>query len=89
MQTINTQCHGIIVTLDGQGGGSIESDLHEDVETETATGSVAETLILDAAVDALESLVLAHAVAGIDITSPAYLEGLETAIDAVFNRGAQ
>lgn len=89
MQTINTHCHGISVTLDDQGGGTIESDLHEDVETETAEGSVADTLLLDAAVDALESLVLAHAVAGIDITSPAYLEGLETAIDAVFNRSAR
>ncbi len=32
--------------------------------------------------DALESIILAHAMAGIDITTPAYLEGIETACGA-------
>lgn len=32
--------------------------------------------------DVIESMVLAHAVAGIDIMSPAYIEGIETAVDA-------
>lgn len=36
-----------------------------------------------AALDAIESLVLAHAVAGVDVTTPAYQEGLETALDAI------
>lgn len=35
--------------------------------------------------DAIESLVLAHACAGIDVCSEAYIEGLETAIDACVN----
>jgi hypothetical protein len=35
--------------------------------------------------DPLELLILAHAVAGVEITSPAYLEGIETAVDAVAN----
>lgn len=39
----------------------------------------------DPALDALESLILAHAVAGIDINSPAYKEGIETAVEAVLN----
>ena len=30
---------------------------------------------------ALESMILAHAVAGIDVTSPAYVEGIETAVE--------
>lgn len=34
---------------------------------------------------ALESLLLAHACAGVDIESPAYLEGLETALEAIAN----
>ena len=34
--------------------------------------------------DMIESIILAHAIAGIDIEEPAYLEGIETAID-VFN----
>ena len=37
------------------------------------------------ACDAIESIVKAHAIAGINIESPAYLEGLETAIDGVAN----
>ena len=31
----------------------------------------------------LESLVVAHAVAGIDVASPAYVEGLETVVEAI------
>lgn len=32
--------------------------------------------------DALESIILAHSLAGIDITTPAYMEGIETACNA-------
>lgn len=35
--------------------------------------------------DAIESLILAHALAGIDVTTPAYKEGIETAVDACAN----
>jgi hypothetical protein len=35
--------------------------------------------------DAIESLILAHACAGVDISSPAYLEGVNTALDAISN----
>ena len=35
--------------------------------------------------DAIESLILAHACAGIDVTSPAYVEGIETAVEAIAN----
>jgi hypothetical protein len=38
-----------------------------------------------AALDAIQNIVLAHAVAGIDIESPAYLDGIETAVDSVSN----
>jgi hypothetical protein len=38
------------------------------------------------ALSALESLVLAHACAGVDIQSFAYLEGLETAVSAILER---
>lgn len=36
--------------------------------------------------DAIESLVLAHACAGIDVQSIPYLQGLETSVEAIFNR---
>jgi hypothetical protein len=39
-----------------------------------------------AAINAIESLILAHACAGVEINSPAYIEGIETAIEEVFKR---
>lgn len=36
--------------------------------------------------DALESLILAHAIAGVDVETPAYQEGIETVIDACVNQ---
>jgi hypothetical protein len=35
--------------------------------------------------DAIESLILAHASAGLDVASPAYVEGIETAVEACCN----
>lgn len=37
------------------------------------------------ACDAIEAMVLAHAVAGVNVETAAYLEGIETAIDAASN----
>jgi hypothetical protein len=36
--------------------------------------------------DAIESLVLAHACAGIDVKSLSYVEGIETAVDACVDK---
>lgn len=44
-----------------------------------------EFLCHRAAVDAIESMILGHAIAGIDIDSPAYIEGIETANNALMN----
>ena len=44
-----------------------------------------EFLCHRAAVDALESIILGHAIAGIDVASPAYMEGIETAQQALTN----
>ena len=54
-------------------GGTITSDFHENPAE------------VNPALDAVESMILAHAVAGVDIESPAYLEGIETALDAIYN----
>ena len=43
---------------------------------------VASRLAYNGAVDGIMSMVLAHAVSGIDVESPAYLEGIETALQA-------
>lgn len=41
--------------------------------------------IFEAMADALESLVLAHACAGVQVDSPEYLEGVRTAVEACAN----
>ena len=43
-------------------------------------------LQFNGALDALESLILAHACAGIAVNSPAYLEGIETTVTALGNQ---
>lgn len=47
-----------------------------------------ESAVLAAALDAVEQLVLAHAVAGVDVESPAYMEGVETVQDSISNQVA-
>ena len=42
----------------------------------------------NAVIDGLEALVLAHACAGVDVESPAYIEGIETAVEVIANRTA-
>jgi len=74
---IKLPCFGIVVQLDGKGGGRIDSELHGDVK--------AAQRDLAGALDGIESMILAHACAGIDITTPAYLEGIETAVEKVYN----
>lgn len=75
MRTIILPCYGMSVMLSGTGGGTIESSFDKEICDPP----------LYAALDAIESLVLAHACAGIDIETTAYVEGIETAVDAIFN----
>ncbi|MFI5379022.1 MAG: hypothetical protein ACHRHE_06990 [Tepidisphaerales bacterium] len=93
---ITLPCYRIIVTLgkpdpEHRGhylGGKITSDLHEDVPEGIKPGSPEDLAQgqFDAAMNAIESLILAHACAGIDITAPAYVEGIETAVQACANQ---
>jgi len=71
---IVTNCFGIVVTLGPEGCGAIRSDLHDQVEEEPDSDAY------KSAMDAIESMVLAHACAGIDIGSPRYLQGVEEAV---------
>jgi hypothetical protein len=57
-------------------GGTISSNLHNDEEGDEEYNS---------AIDGIESMILAHAVEGIDITAPAYIKGIQTAVDAAAN----
>jgi len=70
---IVTNCYGIVVTP-GE-AWEIRSDLICKDDTE----------VFRAAMHTIEALVLAHATAGIDIANPAYLEGVETVVDALAN----
>lgn len=88
MKTIKIPTWGIVIDieLDEENrpiGGNITSDLHEDFED--IEEPTTEELQYDACIDAIESLVLAHAMAEIDVTTPQYIQGLETAINACAN----
>jgi hypothetical protein len=78
-RTIETNCFGIVVTLTGEKlpGGTITSELHDTEET----GRDAD--LYNAAVDGLEAMILAQACAGVDITDPKYLEGIENAAQQI------
>jgi hypothetical protein len=41
--------------------------------------------LYDAAVDGIEATILGHAIAGVDVETPAYLEGIESALDGAAN----
>ena len=71
-------CTAILLLEDfeGQTVGQITTDLKSsDIDDE----------LYNAAIDGIESLILAQACAGIDVQSDAYLEALDTAIDAISN----
>ncbi len=81
MKTIRLPCFDIVVRLDqSDDSGTITSNLHEG-----DTGSEDDSEY-DAAIDGIESLILAHACAGVDIATWAYIEGIETAMGTVSNR---
>lgn len=64
----------ITVIVYDDGTGVIKSSLAEDGES-----------AWNDAVDGLESLILAQACAGIDISTPTYLKAVETALEAISN----
>ena len=75
MKEIKLPCYGIVLSILDGGGSITSTDLkteHNDPEDE----------LYNAAMDGIESMILAHAVAGVDIETPAYLEGIETAVNA-------
>lgn len=76
MKRIELPDFGIVVKVWKNGGGEISASNLQDKKANLAYRT---------AVDVLEGLVLAHACSGIDIESPAYLEGIETVADAIFN----
>lgn len=80
MKTFNLGIYDIVVTLSENGGGSISSSLNDGERDDGES-----YLEYEAAVNAIESMILAHACAGITIDLPAYIEGIETAINTITN----
>lgn len=68
--------------------GHISSALHDANPFEHITNGDEMNIDHDCyetAIDTLEALILAHACEGIDISSPAYVAGINSAVDAVLN----
>jgi hypothetical protein len=78
---------GIVVELDdphneyGDVNGCITSDLHEEAE-DPEDETIHE---YNAMMDAIESMILAHACSGIDIEDFGYIAGIEIAVEACAN----
>jgi len=72
----------ITLTLCGK-SGEVTSTLHLPKSKKDYPASVRNQY--NGAVDGIESLVLSHACAGIDVESPAYVEGLKTTVEAIGN----
>jgi hypothetical protein len=83
-RTIRLPCYGITIHLSRQDspGESASGRITSDLKQSAGEDANPE---YDAAVDGIEALILAHACAGINVESPAYLEGIETAVDAIAN----
>lgn len=64
----------IKISMNDRGGAMLSSELHSDDPDDEK---------FNAAIDGIESLILAHALAGVDIESEAYTNGLITAIDSI------
>lgn len=63
--------------------GTITSDLREALTGDVSVD--AEIELYNARYDGLEALILACACAGVDIEDTAFMEGIETALDAIWN----
>jgi hypothetical protein len=91
MQTIRLPCYGIELELEynenHELGGTITMGELDPVEfaTEAAENDYEKRSEIRAALDMLSSVILAHAVAGIDVDSPAYVQGIETAAENMTN----
>lgn len=82
---IDTKCHGIVVTLDFNEGGTISSNLHAMFKDPDLPENDSFHEVSNAAADALESFILALACEGVDIESPSFLCALETSVQNIAN----
>lgn len=75
---IKLPIYDIVLVIDPETKcGTVESSISD-------LGDFGDSMFMDA-IDAIESLILAHACAGVDIESPEYIEGIQTAVEAAAN----
>jgi hypothetical protein len=75
---IKLPVYNIVLNVHGK-GGTISSDLKAGERLDYGDDE------FTAAMDAIEGMILAHACAGINVASGAYIEGIVTAVDSVSN----
>lgn len=69
------------IQIGSTGAATITSSLKQTIRSVMET----ECMHWNDGVDAIESLVLGHFCAGVDVFGPAYREGIQTALDALSN----
>ena len=84
MASLHLPCYDIVINYDEDNPhrARIFSNLCEVGDTDDISDNDEK---FNAAMDALEAMILAHFCAGIDVSCPAYLEGIETAVQACGN----
>ncbi len=70
--------HHVLIKLQ-DGSGALETDFKAGERRSEGDEAY------DHAIDGIESLLLAHACAGVDVQSPKYIEGLERALESLAN----
>ena len=78
MKTFDLGIYNIVVTVDENNIGEITSSLLNQNDCDNLDEYVA-------AINAIESIILAHACAGIDIASKEYINGAQTSLDVIAN----
>ena len=84
---IKLPCYGIVVDIEGV-AGQVVDELHETIQYNPdhpdydGPEDITWKENYNNMMDGITSLILGHACAGIDITTPAYIEGIETAVEA-------
>lgn len=85
-RTIVLPCFDMVVLLTEAKTGVVDHSLAGRITSSLHKGdSGSDDSDYQAAIDGIESLILAHACAGVNIRDPAYLAGIQTAVEAASN----
>jgi hypothetical protein len=85
-RTIVPPCFDMVVLLTEANTGVVDRSLTGRITSNLHHGdSGNDDSAYKAAIDGIESLILAHACAGVNIRDPVYLAGIQTAVEAASN----